>query len=114
MTSKSCQVIAFPKKPLPQMQQAYIEITFDEVNFLMPLFINLCNHYGISCEVEMINDNEALVYIDTNTCSLDHYESFLWPRFEYAGGRLHDYSKEAYTRLINDIPMIMDEIGERE
>lgn len=111
MKNVSCQVIDFPKKPLPQL---FIEITFDETNFLLPLFVNICNHYGISCEVEMIRDDEALVYIDTKTCSHDHYETFLWPRFEYAGGRLHDYTKEAYTRFISDIPIIMDEIGERE
>jgi hypothetical protein len=105
MKNIACEIIEFPKK---HKSHEYVDISFDDTGFLMPVFIHVCKHYEIKCYVEDIREHESKVTVG---CSPECYSNFLFPKFEYAAARLHDYFTEDFKRFIADMPMILEETG---
>jgi len=106
MTTSNCQIIPFPRDP--NNPDESIQITFDEPNFLMPLFVHLCRYYSIPCEITKDEEDNTIAYGDVD-CSQEYYQNFLFPKFELLAMKLTDSFQEVYASLIEKIPLLMQE-----
>lgn len=106
MTKTNCQIIPFPKDP--KNPDESIQITFDEPNFLMPLFVHLCDFYGIPCEITKDEDDPNIVYGNVD-CSQDYYHKHLFPKFETLAMKLTDSFQEVYAGVVKNIPLLLQE-----
>lgn len=104
MKKTNCQIIPFPKNP--ENLEEYIEITFDETNFLMPLFVNICKHYSIPCEIRKDEEEENIAYGNVD-CSRKFYNDFLFPKFESLAMKLTDSFQKVYGDLLEELPLLL-------
>lgn len=103
MKKQRCEIIPFPKNP--NNVNEVVEVPFDETNFMLPLFVHMCSHYGLPCEVTMDDD---IGYVNLE-CSKEYYLKFLFPKFEILSMNLCDSFNDAYTKLIEKIPLLLQE-----